>query len=123
MDGEVELKRQIIDIVTKFEKDQMWVTPDLISVALEPGLLIITLRGITSQAERHYAQHDDGRTLLARLYERLFDSVKQLLERAITEILGQEVERSSLNVHPDTGQGVMMFTLAGVMPCKGEEKS
>ena len=122
MKEERKLKRQIIDIVTKFEEDQMWITPDLISVALESELLIITLRGITSQAEKNLAKQSDGRMLLVELYDRLFDSAKQLLERTITETMGRDVEHSSLNIHPDTGQGVMMFTLACVALSNSEEQ-
>ena len=121
MNEETELKRQIRDIVTKFEADQMRITPELISVAIEPTLLIVTLMGITSQAERQFAQRDDGKALLERLYEELFDSVKQLLERAISKILEQQVLLSSMSVHPDTGHGVMMFTLGCKLSSKDKE--
>ena len=44
MDKAAMLKQEIVKIVTKFEADQMRITPDWISVVLEPGLLIVTLR-------------------------------------------------------------------------------
>ena len=112
------LKKQIVDIVMKFEEDQMWITPALISVALEPRLIIVTLQGITSRAEKHYAESDNGRSLLMQLYDRLFESVKQLLERAIAQTMGTDVERASLSVDPNTGRGVMMFSLTDKVHCR-----
>ena len=118
MKEERKLKRQIIDIVTKFEEDQMWITPGLISVALEPRLIIVTLQGITSRAEKYYAESDNGKSLLMQLYDRLFESVKQFLERAIAQTMGHDVERASLSVDPITGRGVMMFTLTDEVHCR-----
>ncbi len=111
MDSEAELKQTIVKIVTRFEQDQMWITPNLISVTLEPGLLVVTLRGVTSQAERHLAQQEDGRALLQNLFRRLFDSVKADLERNIEGSLKQTVRRSRLDVDPESGSGILLFDL------------
>ena len=113
MDKEIQLKRHIVDVVTRFEQDQMSITPDLVAVALHPDLLVVTLRGVTSPAEKHLAREQPGRTLLGELYGGLFNSVKQVLEVAIEDVLGDQVERSNMTVEPESGNGVMLFTLAG----------
>ncbi|MBT7067022.1 MAG: DUF2294 family protein [Verrucomicrobia bacterium] len=116
MDNEAKLKQTIVQIVTHFEQDQMWITPNLISVTLEPGLLVVTLRGVTSQAERHLAEQEDGRVLLQNLFRRLFDSVKQDLEKGIENSLKQVVRQSRLNVDPRFGSGILLFDLGDSAP-------
>lgn len=110
-DSETSLKQAIVKIVTQFEQDQMHITPDLISVTLEPELLVVTLRGVTSQAETQLAKQEDGRLLLRDLFRRLFDSVKHDLERSIEHLLKQEVRQSRLDVDPEFGTGVLLFDL------------
>jgi len=111
MDNATELKQAIVKIVTRFEQDQMRITPNLISVTLEPGLLVVTLRGVTSQAERQLAKQEDGRARLQELFRRLFDSVKVDLERSIENSLKQTVRRSRLDVDPESGSGILLFDL------------
>lgn len=112
MDKATKLKQEIVNIVTKFEADQMRITPDLISVVLEPGLLIVTLRGVASQAEKDLAKRQEGRVLLKDLYHRVFDAVKQILEMNIEATLQRRIERSRLDIDPESGNGVLLFDLA-----------
>ncbi len=103
MDKEDRLKQEITEVVTRFEGDQMSVTPESVSVTLQPRALLVTLRGTTCPAEKNYARGKQGRELLEKLYAEVFDTAKPILEAAIEGILEQEVERSRLSVDTESG--------------------
>ena len=113
-----ELKRQVVTAVTKFESDQMSTNPVSISVAIHPQELVVTFRGATCPAERNYARDADARELLERFYNRLYEATKPILESTIQEILNRRVERSRLSVAPESGDGVILFALAGESRCE-----
>ena len=106
-----ELQTRIADVVAVFGKDQMGVALELVSVSLQPDMLFITLRSVTCPAEKDLAKEECGRALLANLYSRAFDSVKQLLEAHVEEIVGRPVTGSSLTVDAESGNGIMSFRL------------
>jgi len=104
------LKQQVVETVTRFQKDQMSVSPELVSVDFHPRCVVVTLQGATCPAEQNYARDRQGRELLGRFYDELFNATKSTLEVAITEILGQAVQQSSLSIDPESGNGVILFT-------------
>ena len=112
MDKEATREARIADVVTAFAKDQMSSALKLVSVSLQTDTLVITLSSVTSPAEKDLAREERGRTLLAKLYSRVFDSVKQDLELHIEEILGRPVTGASITVEPESGNGIMSFRLA-----------
>ncbi len=118
MDKEDRLKQEIVKVVTRFESDQMSVRPESVSVTLQARALLVTLRGATCPAEQNYARGRQGRELLERLYGEVFDTAKPILEAAIEGILEQKVERSRLSVDTESGDGVILFTLAGEVRSK-----
>ena len=112
MDSQATLQARIADVVTAFGKSQMSAALERVSVSLQPDTLVITLSSVTSPAEKDLAREERGRTLLANLYSRVFDSVKQDLELHVEEILGRAVTGASITVEPESGNGIMSFTLA-----------
>ena len=113
MDRQATLQARIADVVAAFGKDQMGAALELVSVSLQPDTLLITLRSVTCPAEKDLAKEERGRALLGNLYSRAFDSVKQVLEAHIEEILGRPVTGSSITVEPESGNGIMSFRLIG----------
>jgi uncharacterized protein YbcI len=112
MDRRSELHARIADVVATFGKNQMSAALELVSVSLQPNILVITLSSVTCPAEKDLAREQRGRTLLANLYSRAFDSVKQHLESHIEQILERHVTGSSIVVEPESGNGIMSFGLA-----------
>ena len=112
MDTQERLKQQVVDAVGTFQRDQMSVSPESVSVDFHAHCVVVTLQGASCPAERDYARERRGRELLGRFYEELFNATKLALEMAITEILGRPVRRSRLSVDPESGDGVIMFSLA-----------
>jgi len=112
--GEQEkLSRQITAVVSDFQKTQMAVSCESIAVDLHDDLLVVTLCGATSPAERDYARDRQAREVLVKFYHHLFDVTKPILEAKIQEIIRRQVRRSQLSVDPESGTGVILLTLAG----------
>lgn len=112
MDTQESLKQRVVEAVVKFEKDQMSVTPESVSVDFHPNAVVVTLQGATCPAEKQYARNKQARALLEGFYSQVFDATKPILEASIEDILGHRVERSRLSVDPESGDGVIliMFT-------------
>jgi uncharacterized protein YbcI len=107
-----ELKSRIVNAVTAFERNQMSVTPESVTVELEERSLVVVMHGVTSEAERNYARNPESRELLDRFYRELFDATKAELESSIERILDKQVAGSSLSVDSESASAVLMFRLS-----------
>jgi uncharacterized protein YbcI len=112
MDTPGQLKQRVVDAVGAFQRDQMSVSPESVTVDFHSNRVVVTLQGASSPAERAYARERSGREMLETFYDALFGAVKPTLETAIAEILGRPVQRSRLTVDAESGDGVILFTLA-----------
>ena len=112
MNGQNRLKQQIVEAVSNFQKDQMAVTCESMSVNFHTDAIVVILDGVTCPAEKDYAQSREARELLERFYGELFDVIKPTLEARVQEILGRQIRRSRLSIDPESGAGVIVLTLA-----------
>jgi len=120
MEKRDRLAQKIVRVISDFERKQMSLTPESISVSLEPDTLIVTLKGLTSPAERQLVRAGGSRELLEKFYAEVFASTRASLEAAVEEILCQRVERSRLSLDSESGDGVILFRL---QPCSRQRKS
>ena len=67
MEDEQVVKQRVVDAVTRFQKDQMSVSAESVSVDLHPGSLVVTLQGITCPAEQNYALDKDSKGSLEKI--------------------------------------------------------
>ena len=112
MNEQNQLKQQIIEAVSSFQKDQMAVTCESITVNFHTDTIVVTLDGASCPAEKDYAQDREARELLERFYGELFDVIKPILEARVQEILGRQIRQSRLNIYPQSGAGVIVLALA-----------
>jgi len=112
MNGQSQLKRQIVEAVSSFQRDQMAVICESITVNFHTDTIVVTLDGVTCPAEKDYAQNREARELLERFYGELFDVIKPILETRVQEILGRQIRQSRLNIYPESGAGVIVLALA-----------
>ena len=108
-----QLKQQIVEAVSSFQRTQLAVTCKSITVDFHADTLVITLCGATSPAERDFARDRRTRELLEKFYDELFDVIKPILEARIQEILGRQVRRSRMKIDSESGAGVILLTFAG----------
>ena len=113
MDNQESVKQRVVEAVVKFEKDQMSVTPESVSVDFHPNAVVVTLQGAMCPAEKQYARNKQARALLEGFYSQVFDATKPILEASIEDVLGQRVERSRLSVDPESGNSVILVMLRG----------
>jgi uncharacterized protein YbcI len=121
VDKQDRLKQQIVEAVTSFQKSQMSVNCESIAVDFHPDTLVVTLCGATCPAERDCARERRSRELLEKFYRELFHVIKPILESKIQEILGRRVRRSRLDIDPESGDGVVLLTLASEAHVPQEE--
>ena len=112
MNGQNRLKQQIVEAVSSFQRDQMAVTCESITVNFHTDTIVVTLDGASCPAEKDYAQNREARELLERFYGELFDVIKPILEARVQEILGRQIRQSRLNIYPQSGAGVIVLALA-----------
>jgi len=101
-------KQRVIEAVVKFEKSQMSVTPESVSVDFHPNSLVVTLQNATCPAEKSYARNREARELLEKLYTEVFEATRPILEASIEDILGHRVERSRFSLDPESGNAVIL---------------
>lgn len=116
MDEQERLRQQIAAAVSDFQRTQMAVSCESVAVDFHDETLVVTLRGATSPAERDYARNREARELLEKFYHQLFEVIKPILEARIQEITRRQVQRSRLDIDPESGTGVILATLTGE-PC------
>ena len=117
MDEENSVTQQVGKVVATFAYDFMGVTPKSVVVDIHSRNVLATLQGIIPLAEKDYAQSEpEGRYLLEKCYNNVFDVTKKAFEAALESILGQIIQSSMLTVNPESGDGVMIFNLADRSP-------
>jgi uncharacterized protein YbcI len=113
MDTKYDFKQQVREAVSSFQSTQLAATCESIDVDCHADTLVVTLRGATSPVERDLARDKSARKLLETFYSELFDAIKPDLEAKVQEIIGWQVQRSRLNIDPESGAGVILFTFEG----------
>jgi uncharacterized protein YbcI len=112
-------KQQVEEAVATFAYDFMGVTPKSVVADIHSHSVLATLQGIIPPAERDYAEGEpEGRDLLEKCYNNVFDVAKKAFEAALENILGQIIQGSMLRVNAESGDGVMVFNLADRSPAQ-----
>lgn len=111
------LKQQVEEAVETFAYDYMGVIPKSVVVDIHSCSVLATLRGIIPPVEKEYAKCElEGRYILEKCYNNVFDVSKKAFEAALENILGRGIRSSMLTVNPESGDGVMIFNLADRSP-------
>jgi len=111
------IKQQVEEAVAAFAYDYMGVTPKSVVADIHSFSVLATLQGIVPPVEKDYAEGEpEGRYLLEKCYNNVFDVAKKAFETALENILGQVIQSSMLTVNPESGDGVMIFNLADRSP-------
>jgi len=110
------LKEKIVEAVSHFERDQMSIIPESISINFHPRSLMVSLMGNLSPAEKSYARDARGSRLLEKFYRELFNAAKPVLEKEVAGILGRSAQRCSLSIDPESGGMVILFSFSDDLP-------
>ena len=83
---------------------------------LVEDMALVRLRGVLTPAEQRLAEVEDphrGRDLIKQLRVELIEHGREILERAVSAVLGVGVVSLHTDVSTLSGESVIVFTLAG----------
>jgi uncharacterized protein YbcI len=111
--GEVEAA--ISDGITRFEQEYMGRGPKHIRTHLIGDLLIVRLQGVLTSAEQQLVKTvspERGRDLLKQVRTQLMETARPLMEAMIEQATGSKVVSLHHDISTQTGEEVILFTLA-----------
>lgn len=113
------LEAEISEAMARFEKEYMGRGPLGTKTYLLDDMIIVRLQGVITRAEHHLANSGDGgrgRDLIKQTRMELIEKARPLLEAAIHDIVGVEVESLHTDISSRTGERLIVFTLESTPP-------
>ena len=110
--GEVEAA--ICDMVNRFEQEYMGRGPKEIHTHIIDDLVVVRLKGVLTEAERHLVKvltSEKGRDLLKQVRNHLVETARPMMEAMIHEVTGKDVVSLHQDISTKTGEEVILFTL------------
>jgi uncharacterized protein YbcI len=104
------MAQQIGEAAIAFEERRTGHAPDSATVVLCENMLVVTLHGSLSPAEKALAKTPDGAAQLQEFHRRLFSSNARSLRMEIQRITGVVVREATAEVETATGSVVQVFT-------------
>jgi len=115
MKSQGEIEAAICDGISRFEQEYMGRGPKDIRAHLIGDLLVIRLQGVLTAAEQHLVKSltpDKGRDLLKQVRTHLIETARPLMEAMVQEITGIKALSLHHDISTQTGEEIMVFTLA-----------
>jgi uncharacterized protein YbcI len=121
------MEQQIAQATSAFEKQRTGHSPKSVSVVLKEDILLITLRGALSPAERDLAKTPAGIAQLREFHRQLFANASGPLRQEIERITGAAVREVTTDVETiigalthifATGIVIQVFLLAHAVPAE-----
>lgn len=110
-----EIEAGICDGVRRFEQDYMGRGPKDIHTHLIDDLLVVRLHGVLTAAEQQLVGSlpaEKGRELLKQVRTQLIETARPVLETMIEEVTGVKIVSLHHDISTQTGEEVVLFTLA-----------
>ncbi len=111
-----ELETEVSNAVIRFKREYMGRGPQEVRTFLVEDMALVRLRGVLTPAEQRLAQVEDphrGRDLIKQLRVELIEHGREILERAVADVLGVAVVSLHTDVSTRTGESIILFTLSG----------
>jgi uncharacterized protein YbcI len=108
--GQVEA--QIAERITRFQREDLGRGPEDVRVWIIQDLILIRLRGVLTPAERTLAKDAGGQQLVQQVRRHLLEVSRGRLDEMIRETTGVEVVSMHSDVSTQTGERIIVFTLA-----------
>lgn len=111
----VQSKGQMEDDITKaiinWELEYLGRGPTEAKTDILRNMIIVTLKGVISQAEHHLSRNKDGMILLKRLRQQLIEQGRSELEEIIFRVAQRRVVTLHTDVSTKTGERIFLFRL------------
>ncbi|MEW6199547.1 MAG: DUF2294 domain-containing protein [Planctomycetota bacterium] len=110
-----EIEAAISKVVRDFEQEYMGRGPKDIHTHLVDDLIVVRLAGVLTAAERQLVgslPSAKGRELLKQVRTQLIETARPVLEAMVQEVAGVKVVSLHHDISTQTGEEVVLFTLA-----------
>ncbi|MDW7650832.1 MAG: DUF2294 domain-containing protein [Bacillota bacterium] len=109
------IKGQMEDEITKalirWEREYLGRGPTEAKTDVLRNMVIVSLKGVLSQAEYHLAQSAEGMALIKRLRQQLVEQGRSDLEEIICRVTGLKVVSLHTDISTKTGERIFVFIL------------
>ena len=116
-----EIEAAVCDAVSSFQQEYMGRGPRHVHAHLVENRLFVHLQGVLTTAEQRLIEgNGNGRgiDLLKQLRSQLVHAGQALLESLVRDAAGAAPISVHHDISPDTGEEVLVFTLAVRPPCR-----
>jgi uncharacterized protein YbcI len=107
--------QQIAQAASAYEQRRTGHRPQSVTVVLSEEMLVITLRGVLSPAEKSLAKNPAGAAQMREFHRQLFTNSCDSLRQEIQRITGVEVCEAAAEVETATGGVMQMFATGTVV--------
>jgi uncharacterized protein YbcI len=110
-----EIESAICEGIRRFEQEFMGRGPKDIHTYLIGDLLFIRLHGTLTAAERHLVKtvpSEKGRDLLKQVRSQLVETARPMMEAMVLEVTGVKVVSLHHDISTETGEEIVVLTLA-----------
>jgi uncharacterized protein YbcI len=110
-----EIEAAVCEGIARFEQDYMGRGPKDIHAYLIGDLLVVRLKGVLTVAEQQLVASlpaEKGRDLLKQVRIHLIETARPVMETMIQEVTGSRVVSLHHDISTNTGEEVVLFTLA-----------
>ena len=104
------MAQQVAQAASAFQQHRTGHAPQSVTVVLSEDVLVVTLHGALSPAEKAVAQQPAGAAQVQEFHRQLFDSSSGSLREEIKRITGVKVREATAEVETTTGTVVQVFT-------------
>jgi len=110
-----QIEAEVSNAMTKFELEYMGRGPKETKTFIIDDMVIVRLKGVLTDAERHLTKTQEGRDLVKKVRATMLESARDLLSRVIRDIVGVDVTSLHTDISTNTGERIIIFTLADVL--------
>lgn len=109
-----EIEAAVSEGIRRFEQEYMGRGPKAIHTHMIDDLLVIRLQGVLTAAEQHLVKSlsEKGRDLLKQVRSHLVETARPIMEVMIQDITRVEVVSLHHDISTQTGEEIIVFTLA-----------
>jgi uncharacterized protein YbcI len=110
-----EMESAIAEGMSRFEQEYMGRGPKDVHAHLINDMVVVRLKGVLTAAEQHLVktlEAQKGRDLLKQVRTHLIETARPTMEAMVSDITGVKVTSLHHDISTQTGEEVVLFTLA-----------
>lgn len=106
-----QMEDEITKAIIQWEKEYKGRGPTEAKTDIIRNMVIVTLKGVLSRAERHLATEKQGMALIKKLRQQLVEQGRAELESIIHDITSTKVISLHTDISTRTGERIFVFVL------------